>query len=113
VSSQRSNDQPERRAYTRFSIERNIRFRVVGRGPVGLTGSGRTVNMSSGGMLIATDHFLSPGWRIEVEVSGPFQVDDRAFLKLVIMGRIVRSESGAVTLAALKISSHEFKLAGL
>jgi c-di-GMP-binding flagellar brake protein YcgR len=108
VSSLRPNDQPERRASKRFSIERTISYRVVGHGPVGASGSGTTVNMSSGGMLIATDRILSPGWRVEVEVAGPFQVDDRVLLKLVIMGRIVRSESGAVTLAALKISRHPF-----
>jgi hypothetical protein len=64
--------------------------------------------MSSGGMLIATDRLLSPGWRVEVEVAGPFQIDDRVLLKLVLKGRILRSESGVVTLAALRISGHSF-----
>jgi len=57
--------------------------------------------MSSVGMLIATDRGLSVGWRIEVEVDGPFQVDDQVYWKLIVTGSIVRSESGAVPLVAL------------
>lgn len=100
---------PDRRASKRFSIERRIRYRTAGRGSIGISGSGRTVNMSSVGMLIATDRGLSVGWRIEVEVDGPFQVDDQVYWKLIVTGSIVRSESGAVPLVALKISRHEFR----
>ena len=50
------NLQPERRASKRVSIERRIRYRGVGRGSNGMSGSGTTVNMSSAGMLIATDN---------------------------------------------------------
>jgi hypothetical protein len=46
--------------FERFSIERSISYRVVGRGPVGASGSGKTVNMSSGGMLIETEQVLLP-----------------------------------------------------
>ena len=73
MSSQRPNDQAERRASKRFSIQRTISYRVVGHGPVGASGSGKTVNMSSRGMLIVTDRILSPGWRLRVEVAGPFE----------------------------------------
>jgi hypothetical protein len=69
---------PERRASKRFSIERRIRYRTLGRGSIGISDSGRTVNMSSVGMLITTDRVLSVGWCIEVEVDGPFQVDDQS-----------------------------------
>ena len=103
----------ERRASQRFAIERRIRYRVVGRrGPVGLSGSGKTINMSSVGMLIETDQLLLSGWRVEVEVSGPFQVDDQVFLKLLVTGRIVRSVSSPVPLAGLHISRHTFQTPG-
>ena len=82
------------------------------RGPVGLSGSGKTINMSSAGMLIETDQVLLPGWRVEVEVSGPFQVDDQVFLKLLVTGRIVRSVSSPVPLAGLHISRHTFQTPG-
>ena len=110
MSSKRPNDQPERRASIRFSIERSISYRVVGRGPVGASGSGKTVNMSSGGMLIETEQVLIPGWRVEVEVSGPFQVDDQVFFKLFVTGKIIRSVSSLVPLAGFKISRHTFQV---
>jgi hypothetical protein len=103
----------ERRASKRYSIERTIHYRVVGRGPVGASGSGKTLNVSSGGVLIATDRVLSPGWRVEVEVDWPFQVADQVSRKLVVMGQTVRSENnGAVALTGLKISRHAFLTAG-
>ena len=58
MSSGPKNLQPERRASERFLIERRIRYRGVGRS-VGISGTGKTVNMSSVGMLIATDLGLS------------------------------------------------------
>lgn len=109
MSSDPINNQPERRASERFSIDRRIRYRVVSRGRAGVSGNGKTVNMSSVGILIATDHTLSRGWRMEVEVEGPFQVDGQVFSKLVVTGTIVRTETSPVPLAALKISSHEFR----
>ena len=67
------------------------------------------MNMSSVGILIATDRVLSPGSRVELDVDGPFQVDDQVFFKLIVTGRIVRTERGSVPLAGLKITSHEFR----
>jgi hypothetical protein len=65
--------------------------------------------MSSVGMLIETEQVLSPGWRVDVEVSGPFQVDDQVFSKLLITGKIVRTVSTPIPLAGLKISRHTFQ----
>jgi hypothetical protein len=103
------NLQPERRASQRFSIERRIRYRAVSHSSIGISGSGRTVNMSSVGMLIATDFGLSVGCRIEVEVDGPFQVDNQVYWKLIVTGSVVRSETRAIPLVCLKISGHEFR----
>jgi hypothetical protein len=60
-------------------------------------------------MLIETEQGLLPGWRVEIEVSGPFQVDDQVFLKLFVTGRIVRSVNSPVPLAGLQISRHTFQ----
>jgi hypothetical protein len=103
------NLQPERRASKRFAIECRIRYRGVGRSSVGISGMGRTVNMSSVGMLIAIDRSLSVGSRVEVEVDGPFQVDDKVYWRLIVMGTVVRSQIGLTHLVGLKISSHEFQ----
>jgi hypothetical protein len=103
------NLQTERRASKRFAVERRTRYRGVGRSSVGISGMGKIVNMSSVGMLITIDRSLSVGSRVEVEVDGPFQVDDKVYWKLIVTGTIVRSETGLTPLVALKISSHEFR----
>ena len=97
-----------RRASRRFSIERTLSYRVVGHGPVGESGTGRTVNMSSGGILIVTDRLLSPGVLLEVEVDWPVKTADVASLKLSIQGQIVRSKKNDVALAGVKILRHMF-----
>jgi hypothetical protein len=102
-----TSEQPERRASKRFPIERIISYRVIGHGPVGDSGTGRTVNMSSGGILIVTDRPLPPGMLLEVEVDWPTAADEGS-LKLFVQGQIVRSKKNDVALAGLKILRHTF-----
>jgi hypothetical protein len=101
----------ERRASKRYSIERPIRYRVVGHGPVGASGNGTTVNMSCCGMWIATDRVLSPGWQLEVEVDWPGKAAGQGSVKLLVKGRVVRSRND-VAMAGVKILRHNFQLLG-
>ena len=102
----------ERRAAPRFSIEFKVRYKVLGRGGAGKMGQGKTVNISSRGILITTDHTLTPGKRVEVEVEWPVKRNARIPLTLLVQGRIVRSEKGQVALAGLEILHHRFRRAG-
>jgi len=111
VSSQPTNNPPERRASQRFRIECNVRYRIVGQDVFEEFGSGKTVNISSGGVLLATDRVLSPGLRVEVEVEWPVKLDNRVSMKLVIVGRVVRSKKNDVALAAVKITRYTFHTA--
>jgi hypothetical protein len=72
-------------------------------------GTGRTINMSSRGLLFTTDQVLLPGRSVEVSVSWPAQLNQSCPLKLVAKGRIVRIEPG---MAAVEIQSHEFRTVG-
>ena len=74
-------------------------------------GRGKTVNISSSGILFATDRVLSPGLRVEVEVEWPVKLDNRVSMKLVIVGRVVRSKKNDVALAAVKITRYTFHTA--
>jgi hypothetical protein len=115
--SERNPDPLDRRAASRFRISFNLSYRVMGedtfgktlRNIVGSTGQGRTVNISSSGILFTTKHALVRGTRVEVEIEWPVKLDHAIPLKLVVQGRIVRSE-GAYS-AGLQISSHDFRLA--
>jgi hypothetical protein len=70
---------------------------------------GRTLNISSNGVLFTTDKILIPGRRIEVSISWPAQLDNRCQLKLVARGRVARLEQGR---AAVEIQQYEFRTAG-
>jgi hypothetical protein len=91
-------------------IERDIRYKVLGgRKRVKQVGTGKTVNISSGGVLFTTETPLTEGERVELAVSWPAQLDDQVPLKLVAMGRLVRTDE---TKAAMAIERYEFKIRG-
>jgi hypothetical protein len=102
-------DKNDRRASDRFPIERDIRYRILNRKSDDEVGAGKTVNMSSNGVLFTTDGFLIPGRRVEVAISWPAQLNSKVPLKLVARGRVVRSESG---MAAVEIQQYEFRTQG-
>ena len=100
----------DRRASNRLPIERDVKYRVLGgKKTVKQVGSGKTVNMSSGGVLFTTESALPEGERVELAVSWPAQLNDTLPLKLVAMGRLVRTDE---TQAAISIERYEFKTRG-
>jgi hypothetical protein len=62
MSSEATTSQKERRAFQRYSIERGVHYRVIG---IEISGSGKTVNMSRGGVLLAIDRVLACGLSVE------------------------------------------------
>jgi hypothetical protein len=104
-----SNGQTDRRHSDRFPIEREVRFRVLSKRAGEESGDGKTINISSAGVLFTTDRMLLPGRRLEVAISWPAQLDNKCALKLVARGRVVRFEEGR---AAMEIQQYEFRTAG-
>jgi len=99
-------DKNERRQADRFPIEREVRYRVLNRKAADGFGVGKTINMSSNGVLFTTDQFLIPGRRLELSISWPAQLNSKVALKLVARGRVVRCEQGK---AAIEIQQYEFR----
>lgn len=99
----------ERRNNDRFPIEREMRYKVLSKRNED-SGTGTTVNMSSGGILFSTSKMLIPGKRVELAISWPAQLDNKCALKLVARGRIVRSQEGAT---AVEIQQYEFRTLGV
>ena len=102
-----SEEAKDRRASSRFPIERELRYRLLNKKTWEEEGSGRTINMSSGGILFSAPQVLLPGRRVEVSISWPAQLNDRCALRFVARGRVVRFENGA---AAIEILQHEFRI---
>ena len=99
----------ERRVERRYSLQLEIRWKLLHRRRVLDTGAGRTRDLSSHGILFETGRMLPFGSRLEVAVSWPALLHGVAPLKLVAAGRVVRSDQ---TCAAIRMTQHEFRTAG-
>jgi hypothetical protein len=102
-------DQFDRRSAVRLPIEQDVLYKVLARNTIEV-GLGKTVNMSSNGVLFTTERPLAVGQRLEVTVNWPMLLDNKCALKLVTTGRVVRSESGV---AAIAIERYEFRTQGI
>jgi hypothetical protein len=102
--------QADRRHSDRFPIEREVRYRVLNKRGGDEGGDGKTLNISSSGVLFTTEHMLLPGRRMELSISWPAQLNNKCALKLVARGRVVRFEKGR---AAIEIQQYEFRTASV
>jgi hypothetical protein len=100
------NVQADRRHSDRFPIMREVRYRVLHKRSGEETGAGKTINISSSGVLFTAEHLLLPGRRLELSISWPAQLNNKCALKLVARGRVVRFEEGR---AAIEIQQYEFR----
>jgi hypothetical protein len=108
----RDQDTPstERRISNRFPIERELRYKTLSQRSETINGSGKTLNISSSGVLFTASHDLAVGTRLEVSISWPAQLNDRCLLNLVARGRVARKEEGQL---ALQIQQYEFRTQSL
>jgi hypothetical protein len=95
----------DRRKSRRFPIEQEVRYRVVA-GRQDFYGSGKTINMSSGGVLFTMDYALSEKQCIELAVSWPAKLNGAIPQQLVARGHVVRADE---TQAAIAIERYEIK----
>jgi len=98
--------QSDRRHSDRFPIEREVRFRVLNKRGGEEAGEGKTLNISSSGVLFTSEYLLLPGRRLELAISWPVQLNNQVALRLVARGRVVRFEEGR---AAIEIQQYEFR----
>jgi len=95
----------DRRAKHRFALERELRFKVLnGEGP--MTGIGNTIDISSGGVAFETVTKLLPGTLMEISISWPVLLDDTCLMRLVVLGRVVRTRRQVV---ACTVDKYEFR----
>jgi len=97
---------PDRRATDRFPLENDVRYKLLEARLSGQTGRGRTLNISSRGILFTTEARLPLGRRIEVAVDWPAKLNEHCGLKLVALGKIVRSSDD---LTAINIEKYDFR----
>jgi hypothetical protein len=96
----------ERRRSSRFPIEREIRYKTLNQRTELPSGIGKTLNISSSGVLFTSEHDMALGTRLEVSISWPAQLNEKCLLNLVARGRITRHVKGQL---ALQIQQYEFR----
>ena len=99
----------EQRSHQRFPIELEVEYRLLTKGRSQPRGAGKTRNISSGGVLFEALGSAPQGSSIELMLSWPFLLEGVCPLRLVMRGRIVRSDMRGV---AIQSNYHEFRTAG-
>lgn len=99
----------ERRSDRRYDIALNVRWKLIRRRRVLDSGIGKTVDVSSGGLMFETDRELPSGLNIELSISWPVLLHNVAPLQLVVAGRVVRTVGQRV---GVRMTQHEFRTVG-
>ena len=101
--------QGDRRLQRRYPVELDLEFRIVEDDKVVSTGTGKTGNMSSGGVLFFAPEGVPSGPHVELAVRWPAVLGNAPFLELRIFGRLVRSDSQGI---AMRMSRYHFEKLG-
>jgi hypothetical protein len=96
----------ERRATERYAIQRDVRWKLRSKRTREAPAAGRTVNISSTGVLFTTSAYAIPGTVVEVAISWPVPMDAEGELQLIARGRLIRCNDG---LAAVHFQQREFR----
>jgi len=97
--------QSDRRLHQRYPIVLDAEYKLLFRGGTQHQGYCRTINISSGGILLAVRGGLPPWGSIEVSLRWPILLNYLVPVKLVVHGNIVRSDGEST---AVKFSQYDF-----
>jgi hypothetical protein len=99
----RDND-GDRRSWPRYPFEAALEWVIQGRRAA--TGRGKTIDVSSGGILFQSEKEVAEGVQIELAIAWPVRLSDVAGLTWHVTGRTVRSQGKC---AAVKILHHNIR----
>ena len=100
----------DRRERLRFPIRRELRYKVMKERHVVEAGQGESLDIGSGGVSFLTGRMLKPGDFVEVSISWPALLDNSCPMRLVVFGRVLRSDGER---SACTIDKYEFRTQGL
>ena len=100
----------DRRQDRRYHLQLELKWKLIRRRRVLDTGTGHTINLSSGGILIDAGRHLPEGLNLELSISWPVLLHNLAPMQLVASGKIVR---GNGRLIAIQTTQHEFRTVGV
>jgi len=100
----------DRRSDRRYQLDLEVRWKLIRRRKVQDSGTGRTIDLSSGGILFDARRPLPAGLNVELSIAWPVLLHNVAPMQLVVSGRVVRSSNGH---AAIQLIQHEFRTTGV
>ena len=100
----------DRRRDRRYQLQLDLRWKLIRRRRVLDTGTGHTVDLSSGGILFDAGRRLPEGLNVELSVTWPVLLHNVAPMQLVVSGKIKRCTGRMV---AIETVQHEFRTAGV
>ena len=100
----------DRRLNQRYPIAIPLEYKLLRSGKVLKTGQGRTLNLSSSGVLAECDAELPNGAAVELSLAWPARIDGKVGLSLIAIGTTVRT-AGRGT--AVVFSQHYFRTRSL
>jgi hypothetical protein len=99
----------DRRADRRYALYLDLRWKLIRRRKVLDSGTGRTVDLSSSGILFHAGRQLPVGLTVELSIAWPALLHNIAPMQLIVSGKIVRIEGNR---CAVRMTRHEFRTAG-
>lgn len=93
--------QIDQRSRVRFPIQLRVFYRTLARRH-SYEGMGWIVNMSSAGVLVASELDLRAGTRMELNVDWPAKLDGKISLQLVAVGKVVRCETSGFAVSLVR-----------
>jgi|SRR5579864_9567396 len=95
----------DRRSKHRFTLRRELRFKVLENDRIVETGTSQTIDISSGGVAFEAE-CLKNGALVELSISWPVLLDETCLMRLIVFGRVVRASKHS---AACTIDRYEFR----
>src|SRR6266498_2226174 len=80
----------DRRQDRRYQLQLDLKWKLIRRRRVLDTGTGQTIDLSSGGILFDAGRHLPEGLNVELSIAWPVLLHNVAPMQLVIFGRIKR-----------------------
>jgi PilZ domain len=99
----------DRRSKRRYPIGLAVQYKIMKNYLVTGTGTGTSIDLSSGGIAFSTKTPLKVGNYLELSISWPVLLNQSCPLKLVASGRVVRSDEHCT---AISLDRYEFRTTG-
>jgi hypothetical protein len=100
----------DRRQDRRYALQLDCRWKLIRRRRVLDSGTGNTIDLSSGGLQFDAGRHLPEGLNVELSINWPVLLHNVAPMQLVVSGRIVRARGRMI---AVRSVQHEFRTVGV